>query len=122
MYDSDIQSTSMQCLITQSGVQQLFSNKLVQSYTNGRAFCIYTIGALTPFCLQYSMSVQQSSASTMSSGKLRLVVMAINDDVSTTRLTPASFAAVSTFIVPLIAGSKSCFYKRHQFMDPASMR
>ena len=33
------------------------------------------------------------------------------EDVTTTRLAPFSFAAVSTFIVPLIAGSKSSFFQ-----------
>lgn len=53
------------------------------------------------------MSVQQSSALTTSAGHLGLGVIADMDDVTTTRLTPFSLAAVSTFRVPLIAGSRS---------------
>lgn len=57
------------------------------------------------------MSDQQSSALTTSGGQLGLGVIEEIDDVTTTRLTPASFAAVSTLIVPLMAGSRSCFCK-----------
>lgn len=66
---------------------------------------------LTPFCLQYSRSVQQSSLFTTSDGHLGLGVIAEIEDVTTTRFTPASFAAVKTLIVPLIAGSRSSFYE-----------
>jgi len=65
----------------------------------------------TSFCLQYSTSVQQSSLFTTSEGQLGLGIMAEIEEVTTTRFTPTSFAAVSTFNVPLIAGSKSSFYK-----------
>jgi hypothetical protein len=46
-----------------------------------------------------------------SAGQLGLGVIEEIEDVPTTRLTPFSFAAVSTFIVPLIAGSKSSFFQ-----------
>lgn len=61
----------------------------------------------TPFCLQYSSSVQQSSFLTASAGQLGLGTIADIEEVTTTRLTPASFAALSTLIVPLTAGSNS---------------
>lgn len=59
----------------------------------------------TPFCLQYSSSVQQSSFLTISAGHLGLGITADTEEVTTTRRTPSFFAAVSTLMVPFIAGS-----------------
>ena len=76
------------------------------------------VKADTPFCLQYSTSVQQSSFLTTSAGQLRLGVIADMDEVTTTRRTPSSFAAMSTLFVPLIAGANSSFC---QYMDQVKM-
>lgn len=65
---------------------------------------------ITPLSLQYSSSVQQSSFLTLSAGQLGLGIIADVDEVTTTRRTPSSLAAVSTLIVPLIAGSNSSFF------------
>ena len=56
------------------------------------------------------MSAQQSSPFTTSAGQLGLGMMAEIDDVTTTRPTPLAFAASNTFVVPLIAGSRSTLY------------
>ncbi|RDX62605.1 hypothetical protein CR513_59048, partial [Mucuna pruriens] len=65
--------------------------------------------SLTSFSLQNATSAQHSSVLATPAGQLGLGVMAEMEDVTTTRRTPASFAAASTFSVPLIAGSRSSF-------------
>lgn len=48
-----------------------------------------------------------------SAGQLGFGVMDDTDEVTTTRLTPSSFDAVSTLLVPLIAGDRRSFYNSH---------
>lgn len=71
----------------------------------------------TSFCLQYSSSAQQSSFLILSAGQLGLGVIADIEDVTTTRRTPSFFAAVSTLMVPLIAGSNNWRCNHQQMLN-----